>query len=371
MRLTGRALGVDTAPMEPVPLSALRGHRAQLAVLSRAVLADGCAHAWLFSGPPGVGKTTAASALLGALACTNRPRPTADACGKCPSCSALRRDEHPDVKVLRRDGQVIKIEQVREATARLRYAPVVARIKAVLIEDAETLHETAGNALLKSLEEPARDVVFVLVTSRPQLLLDTIRSRCQGLRFAELPPDDVAAILRAEGHTQDAARIAAALAQGSLHEARTLCNPQRLQAVDDVAAFVARLGLGPATEAALFVDRIAASLDTGAEHGSDDGAVRRADLTRPDVLWVVDVARAVLRDALLLDAGFAADELPYQRHVDALRALGQRVGAPALARVLDRCQELDTRMVLNPNPRLALAALLTDAGVAVRNTVRR
>ena len=365
--------------MASASLSELRGHRAQKTVLERVALADGCAHAWLFSGPPGVGKTTIAGAWLAALACTTRPRATADGCGTCPSCSARLRDEHPDLKVLQRDGQVIKIEQVREATARLRFAPVIARVKGVIIEEVETLHETAANALLKTLEEPARDVVFVLVTSRPQLLLDTIRSRCQSLRFAELAPADIAAVLRQEGQTDEAARMAAALAQGSLHEARTLCSPQRLHAVDEVARFVAGLGLGPPTDAALFVDRIAAlcidrvaaSLGAAAHADGDDGPTRRAELTRPDALWVTDVARAVLRDALLLDAGFADDELPYRRHADALRTLSQRAGARSLARVIDRCQELDGRMVLNPNPRLALAALLTDAGVAVRSAMRR
>jgi DNA polymerase-3 subunit delta' len=315
------------------------------------------AHAWLFAGPAGVGKTTIAAAFLARLACTGDNG--LDPCGRCKSCLAYERGDPPDLAVLRRDGQFIKIEQVRDATARLHYPPVLAGCKAVLIDDAETLHEAAANALLKTLEEPPDRVAFVLVSARPQLLLQTIVSRCQVLRFGELAQDDLAALLAAEGQAADVARTAAALAQGSLHAARVLCDPARLDVVDAIARFVLKLGQGPATDAALFVDDLAGRLRTN----DGDG---RGDLQRDDLPWLIDVVRGVLRDALLSATGWSNTELPHGRHGLLLREMAGRCEPRALADVIDRCGELDERLSLYPNPKLALTALLCDGARLLR-----
>lgn len=351
------------------PFTSIRGHRSQVAALQRLVAKEQPGHAYLFEGPEGVGKDTVAQAFLARLACLEAPPDSPDPCGHCRSCHALQRGEHPDLTRLQRDGQFIKIEAVRNATQRLRYEPVLGRIKGVVIEDADALGEPAANALLKTLEEPWPGTVFVLVTSKPQVLLDTIRSRCQVLRFAELAPDDIAALLVHEGRAPELARVAAQLAGGSMKEARVLCDPQRMALVDLVTQFALGLGQQPPTDAAAFVDLLAARLAQAGQEEGEEAAEKapdskgRKEFTRLDLQWVLDVLRAVMRDAVLVASGLDAAALPNARHAAALQNLVERTEATRLIGIVDACQRLEDRMNLNPNPRLALEALLVEAGM--------
>lgn len=358
--------------------SDLRGHRAPLAALQRLVARGLAGHAYLFEGPAGVGKDTVAQAFLARLACVGALAEAADACGLCRSCAALLRSEHPDMTRIAKDGASIKIDQVRDSLKRLRYEPTVGRIKGVLVESADLLREEAANALLKTLEEPPSATVFVLVTSKPQRLLDTIRSRCQALRFAELSLDDVAALLVAENVPADEARVAAALAQGSMHRARELCDPARMAVVDLVARFTLGLGTTPPSDAAGFVDALGAQValvGATAEAAETETEASTAGATAPpsvaatppgkvgreDLQGVIDVVRAVLRDALLVGAGQDPDTLPHARYAADLRRLAGRCDAGRLLEVVDACGRLEDRLTVNPNPRLALQALLVDA----------
>ena len=371
------------------PFSTIRGHCGQVSALQRLVALGRPGHAYLFEGPEGVGKDTVAQAFLARLACLDAAPTDVDPCGHCRSCLALLRGEHPDLTRLQRDGVFIKIEAVRNATQRLRYEPVLGRVKGVVIEDADTLGEPAANALLKTLEEPWPGTVFVLVTSKPQVLLDTIRSRCQVLRFAELSPDDIAALLIAEGQSAEAAAVAAQLAGGSMREARSLCDPQRMALVDLVAQFALGLGDQPPTDAAAFVDLLSARLAQLGQDVDEEAPEKaaekpeksaekpekasekpekpgRKDFTRVDLQWVLDVLRALLRDAVLVASGQDATCLPNARHAKALNALVERTDVNRIIGVVDACARLEDRMALNPNPRLALQALLVEAGTRLR-----
>lgn len=370
--------------------SEIRGHRSQIAALQRLCCAGRHGHAYLFEGPEGVGKDTIAQAFLQRLACLEASPDSGDACGRCRSCVAAARGEHPDLTRLKKDGAKIKIEQVRAAQQRLRYESVLGRIKGVILEDAELLGEEAANALLKTLEEPWPGVVFVLVTGKPQLLIETIRSRCQVLRFAELSPADLTALLVAEGQPQETAAIASLLAEGSMREARVLCDPARMALVDFVVQFALALGAQPPSDAAGFVDQLAHRLaaaklvqqDKAKADEDDDKTAEtktaepktaepkssgRAEFTRLDLQWVLDVLRALLRDALLVAAGIDLASLPHARYGSAVHALLARADAERLVAILDACERLEARMVLNPNPRLALAALLVEAGGRLRS----
>lgn len=342
--------------------SRIRGHRLQLDLLRRLIAAGRHGHAYLFEGPEGIGKLTVARAFVGRLACWGAAASDTDPCGHCRSCAALERDQHPDLTVLLRDGVSIKIDQVREALQRLRYEPVVGRIKAVIIDGADTLREEAANALLKTLEEPPPATVFVLVTSKPQVLLDTIRSRCQVLRFTDLPEADIAALLVAGGADEAMALTAAALAQGSLTQAQQLCDPGRLALADLVAEFALRLGADPPAAAAPFTDRLIAHI--GAASG--DEKVKR-DLGRDDLVLALDALRAVLRDVLMVQCGQDLQRLPYARHALALRQMAARVDPSRLARGIELCQRLEGRLSLNPNTKLAWVALLVELGTLLRD----
>lgn len=341
------------------------------------VARDEPAHAYLFEGPAGVGKDTVAQALLARLACSGAAPDAPQPCGVCRSCAALLRGDHPDLVRLARDGASIKIDQVRTALGRLRFDPVLGRVKGLLVESADLLREEAANALLKTLEEPPSRTVFVLVSSKPQLLLETIRSRCQVLRFSDLSPDDITALLVAEGHAPDTAAVAAALAEGSLHLARGLCDPACMALNDEVARFALALGMAPAVDAVTWIDQIAerrsalaqtqdAELESNESDGEPPSRSAKAPWTRDDLQWLLDVLRAVLRDVVLCGTGIPATSLPHARHATALGAMASRCDLGRIATVIDACQQLEQRMVINPNPRLALAALLIEAGGRLR-----
>jgi DNA polymerase-3 subunit delta' len=143
-----------------------------------------------------------------------------DACGTCAVCRRIARGVHPDVLLVGpSDSGAIKIDQVRDIIDHAAYRPFEGRRRAVIIDEADALMHQAQNALLKTLEEPPSMSVFILVTSRPDMLLPTVLSRCPQLRFRPLSAHDIAAALMARGHNETEARAVAATANGSLGQA--------------------------------------------------------------------------------------------------------------------------------------------------------
>src|SRR5436190_12534329 len=177
----------------------------------------------IFSGPDGVGKRLPATALAQALNC-ERPVESGDsrdACGTCAACKRIARGVHADILVIEPgDSGSIKLDQVREAIDRSAYRPFEGRRRLVVVDGADSLVDVAQEALLKTLEEPPPASVFVLITSRPDILLATVRSRCQRLRFGPLSAAEVAGVLiRDHGVTSADAHAAAAAADGSVGRA--------------------------------------------------------------------------------------------------------------------------------------------------------
>jgi DNA polymerase-3 subunit delta' len=166
---------------------------AQWARLAAARAAGRVPHALLIAGGSGLGKALFARRLARALLCT-RPDPAGDACGRCDACRLSRAGTHPDLQMVLPEaaGKPIKIDQVRELAARSVLAAQSGGFRVVLIEPAEAMNRAAANALLKTLEEPASRAVLLLVSSHPDRLAPTIRSRCQVIRFG--PP--AAAVVR-------------------------------------------------------------------------------------------------------------------------------------------------------------------------------
>jgi DNA polymerase-3 subunit delta' len=207
-----------------VPFATLIGHRRLTGLLSRAVARDRLPPALLLAGPAGVGKRTTAIALAQAINCLN-PRTAdgleRDACGTCAACRRIERGVHPDVIVIEPgDTGSIKIEPVRDVIDRANYRPFEGRRRVVIIDEADALGEAAQSALLKTLEEPPSASVFVLVSSMPDALLPTVRSRCPRLRFGELSVAEVAeALTRDHGYSDADARAAAVDADGSVSRA--------------------------------------------------------------------------------------------------------------------------------------------------------
>ena len=206
-----------------MPFRTITGHRPLLELLARAIERGTLPPSLLFAGPEGVGKRRTALAMAQALNC-ERPVPFAegtDACGTCPACTRIARGVHADVVFVEPgDTGAIKIEQIREVIDRAAYRPFEGRRRVVAIDNADALIIQAQDAILKTLEEPPAASVFVLITDRPDVLLPTVRSRCQRLRFGPLTPADVAAVLiRDAGMPEAAAHAAAAASGGSIGRA--------------------------------------------------------------------------------------------------------------------------------------------------------
>src|SRR6187401_1079303 len=204
--------------------SSVFGHRRLLALLSRALARDTLPPALLLAGPAGVGKRRVALALARAVNCLE-PRATdefeRDACGKCASCRRIERGVHPDVIVIEPgDMGSIKIEAVRDVVDRAGYRPFEGRRRVVIVDEADAMVPAAQNAMLKTLEEPPSASIFLLVSSLPDALLPTVRSRCPRLRFGPLAPGEVAAALvRDHEYSEVEARAAAVDAEGSVGRA--------------------------------------------------------------------------------------------------------------------------------------------------------
>ncbi|HET7218446.1 MAG TPA: DNA polymerase III subunit delta' [Vicinamibacterales bacterium] len=202
-----------------MPFRDIAGHRHLFELVAGAATRGTLPPSLIFAGPDGVGKRMAALALAQFVNCL---QPTAeDACGTCASCTRIARLMHSDVLLIEPgDTGAIKVDQVRDAIERTGYRPFEGRRRVVVIDDADAMLGEAQNALLKTLEEPPASSMFVLVTSRPDMLLPTVRSRCQQLRFGRLAAEEIADVLAAaHGYSPAEARAAASVADGSVGQA--------------------------------------------------------------------------------------------------------------------------------------------------------
>ncbi len=156
-----------------------------LEVLQNAIRSKRLAHAYIFYGAKNTGKKELALELAKAVNCE---RLEGSACGQCPSCIQIKQGNHPEVVFIRPDGNVIKIAQLRQLQSRFRYSAPEGVTRVAVLEEAEKMRAEAANSLLKFLEEPYSAMMVILITERLADIISTIKSRCQLVRFPELPP---------------------------------------------------------------------------------------------------------------------------------------------------------------------------------------
>jgi DNA polymerase-3 subunit delta' len=313
--------------------AAIIGHNRQLDILRVALANDRLHHAYLFTGPEGVGKRTTALALAMALHCTEKD---GDFCGRCGECARIKGRNHPDVRLIEclADKKEISIQQVREMEKALRFRSFSGGRKIAIIDPATLLNPASQNALLKTLEEPPPDALLILIATSAGALLPTLRSRCLRLGFGPLPRQLIAQFLVSQkGMTPAAAELPAALAMGSLGAALQM---------DDTELRERRRVWGG----------IVSSLKTGDYRGAMEAAEALA-ASREEALeflgwaetWYHDLlVRALRRDAedcINLDL---LPELQRQAAVPVQRILSAAAHGADAARKIQR--NLNRRMVL-------------------------
>ncbi len=339
----------------PQEFDAVVGQDPVTRTLRNALSSGRVAHAYLFTGPRGVGKTTTARLLAKALACTARTGP--EACGACPPCQDFVSGAPVDVMEIDAASNT-SVDDIRTLRENVKYAPARGRFKVYIVDEVHMLSGAAFNAFLKTLEEPPAHVVFILATTDPKKIPATVLSRCQRFDFRPIAPEQLTLSLTrileqegvpfepgalpvliraAEGSLRDALSLldtAIAYGEGKLDEAgvaRLLGSSSPVHVRGFVAALLSRDGAA-ALEA----------IDRAATGGEDLGALCREAIEMARRLLVLKVATA---------APFA-DLTPAE--AAELRAAAEPVSADELIYVLRAFLDADGEMRRSPHPRVEL-----------------
>src|SRR5215468_5852826 len=342
-------------------------------------------HAWLFTGPPGSGRSVAARAFAAALLCPF------GGCGECPSCRQVAAGTHADLLLVRPEGLSYGVRQTRDLVLRAAAAPVYGRWRIVVFEDADRATEQAANALLKAIEEPSPRTVWLLCAPYADDLPTTIRSRCRLVTLVTPRTAAVAAVLEREGVAPDRARAAALAAQGHIGRARRLATdaeaarrrgevlrvPGQLGSIGDALRAAAGLVRAADAEAAAVTQELdepeRAGLRLAFGEGSTGkgvatalrgaaGALReledrqksRATRLKRDSLdrALLDLA-AYYRDVLAVQVGATVD-LASAGHESDVRRQAEQSSAETTVRRIQAVMTCRERLELNVAPLLAV-----------------
>ncbi len=201
----------------------LLGHEWAVDMLRHHLKHDGLRHAYLFAGPPGLGRRTLALRLAQALNC-ERPIAPGEPCGICRDCKQIEEQRHPDLAVIQAEseGGILKVDQVREVQHALSLKPYQSKFRVAIFLRFQEANDNAANALLKTLEEAPAHAVLILTADNPEQLLPTIVSRCEILRLRPLPVEAIEADLRGRGVDEERARLISHISGGRPGYARRL-----------------------------------------------------------------------------------------------------------------------------------------------------
>jgi DNA polymerase-3 subunit delta' len=311
----------------------ITAHAAARRLISRAVARGKLAHAYLLGGPEGSGKRTLALEFGGSLLCEKRAFPP---CRECGPCRRALGGTHPDLMMVEAEGRDIRIDQVRELTAKLQYHAFEGGYKVAIILNAEKMNEPAMNAFLKTLEEPPADTVLILTCANLSRLLPTILSRTQVLRLGPLPTAALTELVKRErGLGEEEARLVASLSQGNGRRALEL----DLELVIGFRKEMIKKLIELDRE-----DRIAVL----------DYAQRLADASYPPEN-LLDLLAAFYQDLVRLKLG--KTELQNQDLGPEAQREIKRTSLPRLLRQLELIHEIRTRLTQSANPRLCFEVL--------------
>lgn len=346
-------------------------------------------HAWLITGPPGSGRSNLARVFAQALVCERHT-----ACGECHACTLARSGTHPDVTALATENVIIKIDDVRELVNAAQLSPALGRFRVQIVEDADRMLERTTNVLLKSLEEPPAQTIWILCAPSELDVLPTIRSRCRSVRLVSPSTEEVAALLeQTSGVSHDIAVRASREAQNHVGMARRLATDAAVRQRRDESLDVV-LNIATPSQAVRGAQQLV-ELATADSHEADDKAaelartelLRQLGLTEGDKVppayraqlraaeaeakrrgkrslmdgidrILVDLTTLV-RDALLVTMGVDVPLVNEERRRD-VAALSRRVSSAGALRRLEAIDVARRRIAANVQPLTALEAMLME-----------
>ncbi|GAA2720239.1 DNA polymerase III subunit delta' [Actinocorallia aurantiaca] len=362
----------------------------QAAVTAARQGSGGMTHAWLFTGPPGSGLQTAATAFAAALQCLEEPA----GCGYCANCHQVLQGTHADLEVVRPQGLSYSVKETRALVMRAASSPSGGRWRVVLFEDADRATEAAANALLKAIEEPPPRTVWLLCAPSPDDLVMTIRSRCRLVTLRTPSADAVRDLLvQRDGIEHDLASVAARAAQGDIGRARRLAGdssarqrrqdvlsvPARLTAVGPAVMAAEALVKGAEAEAKALTEELNESETAamrqalgesakgrmprgtaGAMKELEDRQKSRATRLKRDALdrTLLDLA-SFYRDVLTLRFGASVPVVNTDR-LPEIQTYARKLSAEAAIRRLDAIMACRRRLAANVNPLLAVEAMMLE-----------
>src|SRR3954466_1301870 len=256
--------------------------------LKKAIASGRIAHAYLFCGTRGTGKTSTARILAKCLNCERSKGPTADPCNQCNSCTAIARGD--DIDVIEIDAASNRgIDNIRDLISNAQFHPARSRFKVYIIDEVHGLSKDAFNALLKVLEEPPEHVKFILATTEPEKVLPTILSRCQRYDFRNIPTREIA------GHLKD------------------ICKQEKIKADDDALLLVAKAGSGSMRDSLSLLDRL---LSVGEKELTVEMIEQLLGLPRAQLIFDLaesigeaDVKKTLVQVDKIVSGGLAPDTL--------------------------------------------------------------